>query len=515
MSVTVTPPLAKPANLVATLQTGGTLLPETTYYVRITVKSNGYYRWSTYISSPVSDEISFTTTITELSATISWDVITGANSTNVYLSTVSNVYLNKRIAIRNNVPTQRTSGTSYLIDSPDVRAGQDTFSVFEGKDLPGKIDKELGNLQVSFNGTTTLQDIHDAIGTAGYSTYVTYDGINFALKGGFYCTGTTAGTLTEYDKSIICFQGGMRNDNPNLVIQFGYTDATGRLSGGCRIYASWESLMYSENITLYSCYVSPSLCPAAQYNQTGWSGPMTYAGLVTPSATPSLSKGTMFDGCGIKSGTLPPMGLTINMWGYAHWTGVSEDMVVSYANGSLGQILDGYKPGFRNWDYNNNLTHFYSRRNGALEAYEDIKVYDCVFKVNNVVTADNLPVMDYATYDRLIEIYASITLKVLDADGVAVDGATVILTNKDRDEVINTTTDVDGLLAKTDVLRANVNWSGSTGRTQINTLLSPFILTVTKSGYVTYKIEFNLEEQINWTISLKKIYIKDFNIIRD
>jgi len=58
----------KVLNVTATLQSGGSLEPNTTYYIRV-YATNSYDT----IQGEISDEISFTTTDTEKSALISWD----------------------------------------------------------------------------------------------------------------------------------------------------------------------------------------------------------------------------------------------------------------------------------------------------------------------------------------------------------------------------------------------------------------------------------------------------------
>jgi hypothetical protein len=77
MAVTITK-IDKITNVAATLQTGGSLLPNTTYYVRVTGRNQNFnlYCFAGYLTTPPSDEISFTTTETERSVALTWDGIT-------------------------------------------------------------------------------------------------------------------------------------------------------------------------------------------------------------------------------------------------------------------------------------------------------------------------------------------------------------------------------------------------------------------------------------------------------
>ncbi len=95
MAVTITK-LDAPTNVQATLQEGGTLLPNTTYYVVVTARGN----WiNTYqpptdnkLISEASEEISFTTTDSKKSAVITWTRPDGGYYFNVYMTKASGEY---------------------------------------------------------------------------------------------------------------------------------------------------------------------------------------------------------------------------------------------------------------------------------------------------------------------------------------------------------------------------------------------------------------------------------------
>jgi len=79
MAITITS-LAKPENVVATLQAGGTLLANQTYYLVVTainVNQPSYNIGKTGVKSAPSTEISFTTDSTNRSVNVTWDAVTG------------------------------------------------------------------------------------------------------------------------------------------------------------------------------------------------------------------------------------------------------------------------------------------------------------------------------------------------------------------------------------------------------------------------------------------------------
>lgn len=505
MAVTITPPLATPSNVVATLQDGGTLLANTTYYVRVTARSIDSYAWTASPGNPVtvssspSVEISFTTDTVKKSALITWNAISGAAGKIVYISTISGNYIgaNHKCGIYNSTCSVSTPN-QYLISAMPTNAyGMDAFSSFLSTDfLPQKIDKELGNISINLTGTNTLQTIYDAIVAQGFGAYAYYDGKTFVCKGGLSIYGSSTGQLIETNKTIIFAQGGITNANSNFLVQFG-TYNLGNAYGGCVIYDGYESQVNLEKIKFYACYISAQLVPYAIY---GWQG-YSYLGLAQTDINRDM-KGCLAENLAFRGGTKPPCYLTVNSGGYTNWVG--ESIGVIQTEGLLYFLGD--RPYFRDWDHNiTNGSHPAQYGCHYLTWYTALssKVYDSIFRVAGIITTNNLPYVYYEEgLNRPFEIYNSITLKIVDKNGVGVSGATIQLKDKNNAVALSTTTDVNGLTTKADILRATINWAGS-GTGQVNVLLSPFTLTITKAGYQTYTDTFNITDKINWEIALE------------
>jgi len=112
----------------------------------------------------------------------------------------------------------------------------------------------------------------------------------------------------------------------------------------------------------------------------------------------------------------------------------------------------------------------------------------------------------------------TLNITVLDEDSNEISGASVILTDKDSNIVINASTDADGkvedeeftVVSKT-VLSNGINRFASNwypfkyqlGEDTGGDLHAPFVLTISKSGYSTYRLaDFTPTEPINWVIKL-------------
>lgn len=99
----------------------------------------------------------------------------------------------------------------------------------------------------------------------------------------------------------------------------------------------------------------------------------------------------------------------------------------------------------------------------------------------------------------------SLEFKISDADNNPISGASIIVTNKDGTEVINDTTDSNGLLEGNTVLQLDQYHDATGGSSDsIETDYNPFEIIVTKNGYETYHNKLNVLKARYLDIELKK-----------
>lgn len=253
MAITVSLPLSAPTGLTATLQSGGSLAPSTTYYFIVMAWNNanpnitltGNPATALKYHFPISAEGSFTTDTTHLSALITWTNSaehTANTRYNIIITTTSGSYAGMRLVAPSttdleNVGAIADGTTGYTVTA--IPAGTTTYakavyhSVQLKNNLPLNLSKDTGIIRVDLSGTNAygLKDIYDAVVSAGYSSNVYYDGYNFGLKGYIVVNATNdAGSLVAENKRITFIRGGVIIYNsPNYVVRFGawLSDALG------------------------------------------------------------------------------------------------------------------------------------------------------------------------------------------------------------------------------------------------------------------------------------------------
>ena len=232
--------LDTPTNVVATIQVGGNLAPNITYYVRITARYP--YNWQTsipssfpYMSSEASIEISFTTDATNLSAQLDWDAVAGAGGYNVYISTISGDYSNTGYGYGrrcNNASWYSVTATnSYTVTDDPLPSGDrvltsmslDTFTdYYYPITLPYHIPLSAGVVGIQISGTVTLQDIADELSAQGLTDYYYFDVVkNFAIKGSIYVVNGDTGSLDVSSFNILLIQGIIKNQSSSFTMTLG------------------------------------------------------------------------------------------------------------------------------------------------------------------------------------------------------------------------------------------------------------------------------------------------------
>lgn len=121
-----------------------------------------------------------------------------------------------------------------------------------------------------------------------------------------------------------------------------------------------------------------------------------------------------------------------------------------------------------------------------------LKLIDSEFNTTLLITDANGKIVDQRSFN----------LKVIDKDGNAISGATVTLNNVNGTQQFSVTTAADGTI--TEQIVDSVDWTG-TAETETN--YNPFTLTISKSGFLTYRKDWTFPDRtqkkgIDWTIKL-------------
>lgn len=535
MAITVTLPVTAPTGLNAALQSGGSLAPSTQYWFVVLAFHNwdaqdAYFTPSAYsrtcFHSPLSAEGTFTTTATDLSALITWTNSEANNYYTILLTTTQGDYTNSlpyNMASNETFASKLDGSTGYLITGPATQNTSVHSCQLVGT-LPGSLDKTLGILKVEFDGNSTyyIDDVYDAIVSAGFSDYVSYDGYFFIFKGWFYVDINESGTGLLYvrRKSLLFVRGGVSCKSYTFAIQFGqYADD------------------YQKAIDGQGCNIE---LLGARYPFVG----LRPGGLKVYACR--ISFNDSYDSSGDIVNTLPYIGPYNNYLGYD----ISE--FVQNINGVLGRsITSSIKD--QKWGQGNN---FGNEPHIRLNVYESAYMpyvqggsfYDCEFSDNEAynnwtsggqtgwytdfydhrdvywtnpypgvqagsvqwnVAATNIPPWQTNSFIRWNQ---SVKLKVLDVNGDPISGVTVSALDKDGNEATwveqdgssdrlatgnryNTprTTDVNGEIDYylfTHQANIDPDYAGPDQFTT-DTLVTeyyPFTIIFTKAGYEPYQV---------------------------
>ncbi len=473
MAITWTTALDTPVNVSATLQDGGSLSADTTYYVRICAANYSGVPTSggdNILRSEPSTEINFTTTATKKTVDLSWDAVTDATYYNVYISTTSDSYVNKSATRRNSVATN-----SLTYDGSTSPYFHNDWFVYKNNAVPGNFGEAgMGKLTLSGSlGTITPQDLADEIS----SGYVYWDGHSFIVAGYVEIEAGTTGSLTFSNMFIMARGGRWLNNSGDFTL----TMNSCKYCSGAKVYVN--SLA---NMTLYNTVVSSSFGSWTPYNLMG----DDYV---------SWDSSTVDNGYNTFKVTHPMVYASVNNFtviGDLNVTGATN-VTITNSTASGGLTLYQTKPNriIRDCRFDKTTPYGIYTHNECIET-----IYDCSFPNQS---SNIRPIVRWNTPGE-ITLDFSIQLKIIDYAGDPIDNVTVTLTDTDGTKVIDTTTDGDGEITKTDV-DATIITPTAGGGTYDSDYddKGPHTLTVTKSGYETYTSTFTLDEKKEWVIALK------------
>lgn len=501
-------------NVVATPTARGTLAPNTTYYIRITAHNFNDTSQIPYyaLSSPPSTEVSFTTTVTNLSASVTWDVptitnpITGYSTIrtyDIYITTTSGDYLNNSSGSFNThhipaaIPTQtsHTSTTNSRIITtypPTNGYSYDTFTANPAVcPFMSGINKNNGLITFYTTGTETFTSIYNAINTAFPGNAATDGYRTFAFLGGYETPATITGSVTETYKRVLYYGGFFRN--LSTANTFSFTN--------CEF--EWAS--YS---TAYS---------------TG---------------------NTTHTGCIFKYGSLPEFFPLWTLDGFINVTDITTTNCINglfhnisnYRTNFSGQTV--YTPGnrFRAWFsgqiLNADINCYYMDRFHTQSTGLSIRDTRLILNANFTITGDsgstvndtptNIYDVDFEKeYDLLtvnfvnyigtnsnFDIHNSYNFSITDENGDPIDGAAIEIYN-DADELVTSgSTDVTGILKK-DILVYRffpTTYNNKTPGATLERDYGEFRYTISKTGYETYQTPLlPLREKKFESITMKSV----------
>jgi hypothetical protein len=522
--------LNPPSNVQATLQAGGSLLADTTYYVVVTARKidEGFQQsspWNGNMFSEPSTEISFLTDSTNKSAVITWTAPSGgAACYNVWCTKVSGDYTDNHInyyysgKLCSTVPYQySTMTTSYTITQEGQWNGSyacETLgygTVYNSVDpdyLLGEIPKNTGTVLVKYTGTVTLQDVCDALDAAGKSDYYYYNHNNyFILKGSIYvpASETAVGSLTILKHTLVFFNGGIQIDNANCSLILGEKQVASWINStgsGCVVMASRVSL---SNVKAYNCVFDPLLLPL-------------YEGIITRYYTIVENWNSNVESCVFKNfgsyiGDFPGQFIyTQDTYGYAYENASpppynTNQYLGSYIERSAFRNPSGY-PVYRDCTFKHTSPEFFME----MGTYDyTAQFYDCYF-VGPCCTNYKLHPYSWPTDTTLFKIAYnySIVLSIVDEDEVGINGATFLLKNNNGDTVFSIQSNSSGDTVKQDVQIhiASHKTGASSGLGEAYTTridYNPFTMVVSKSGYETFTKEFELTKKTIERVQLKSV----------
>jgi hypothetical protein len=547
MAIGVTLPIIAPSGLESVLVSGGQLDVDTTYYYVVMAfdafdcTPNAQIAAQRCFHSPISEEGSFTTSGSELSALITWTNVTGATNYQILVSETSGDYTASKMygTVAENVGTITDGSTGYTVTA----LGTDTYAHHSCQivnQLPGQFNKDLGLIKVALSGTEAhdLQDLYDAIDSAGFSDYVYWDGGQFTLKGSITVDGSDAGTLTVLGKKVSFVRGVLSNLNPNYIITFGAwgSDETGATySQGCTVefgnarYPLWGAS--TNNVRFYGTLVkglgkASNLTENSNIGYYHGGSAMTIRGYVEEYRDAFMGlvgRGTFGDVKDLK-------------WNESNnWSGGAKIRLLSTSHTSSHGWATGkfYNCKFTTTDWLTNGYYDYS-------AQYNIRFYDCTFSYT-----DNLIPLNKLRYTSTTQawefgaqgewffwFYNTFKVTVIDETGVALSGVEIAAVDVDgnpatwvenddtfdrkitgTEYTTNRFTDSSGQIdyyLESYKMNLDPDYSGtSPSIASIRYAKYPYNITFTKLGYISNSFKINMWRAEDTVVTLKSSYLSN------
>jgi hypothetical protein len=549
MAIGVTLPIIAPSGLEAALQTGGSLDVDTTYYYIVMAYDAldctpaASSATTLCFHSPISEESSFTTSGTELSALINWTNVAGAVRYQILVSEISGDYTNSKMygTVAENLGTITDGSAGYTVTA----LGTDTYAHHSCQlvnNLPGNLNKDAGLINVALSGAEThdLRDLYDAIIGAGFSDYVYYDGAQFVLKGSITVAAsvTDAGHLTVIDKKIAIVRGCLSNLGTNYIIEFGtwtsdeyganYNDASIFEIGNSRypVYGKYE-----ESIKFYGCIVrgllkSSNLTENSNVGYYHGGSAFAYQGYIVnwqDCIISGLGRGALGKVKDLKWSES-------NNWGGSEKIRIKTNSSTSSHSWSVGKF---YKSTFTQTGELTNAYYDYPSQ-------YNIRYYDCTFNyTDNLVGLNKIrytsTVLNWeygAQGEFFFWFYNTFKVTVIDENGDAIEGVTVSATDTngnaaewvEQDETFDRlitgteyttsrTTDSSGQIDYyLESYKMNLNQphvGSSPTYDSVRYAKYPYTINFNKLGYINNSFKINMWRAEDTIVTMKSSYLSN------
>jgi len=498
MAVTINQ-LSRPTNVQATLQSGGSLLASTTYYVKVVARNfTDHLIRENEIISPPSVEISFTTDSTNKSALISWDAVSGASRYTIYLTKVSGNYLAK-------AKSDFISTTSYLISTETT--GYEFDLIGYNRTIPSLFtNRDIGIPVINISGSETLQSVYNQI-KAILPDNVFYDPSQyFFFAGGIYITSGTTGSLTISGITFYLLFGTIRNLSSSFTLQFGII-TNGITADGCNIslmgYVNYLNGIYFYGNKFLAKYdVMPYLFIGAEwFFDLDKAVGNEFFSVRQTNTNYSYQKVTNFTAI-------------CRTWN-------NTDIYESYYNCNIPLTYyprNGAQTFYRGtFDFSNNSQSYCIRMDGYQGInYPPSKFYDCKF-IGTKFNSYNALVFSFRAYSGCqgFEFYNSITTYVKDKAGNPISGVNVKCYNKNNQLIFDKNTDSDGLQSLEYLLIMKIVPTGDGDGDAYYTkeFFYPYKLVYSKSGYqsITTYISPEVATSLSLVMLIEKLIISSLS----
>jgi hypothetical protein len=512
--------LSAPSNVVATAGAGGTVT-DGTYYILVVaynypVTTTRSEDTPSYVHSPPSEIKTVTLGSGNNTFNISWDSVTGASSYKVYITNKSSGDDRWSATGVSNLtgsgsPTTSSTSVSISDETKMWKGGLDWFCY--SYDLPEGLDKNTGRARLDIDGamgTITIDDILAELPTGQYAYEANQ---HIKLLANIIILSGTTGTLTLNNKTITNIHSDFLNSSGGTFTR-NFNGCTWNMAG------NYGSFALNEGDRLFRCTVrmGSSTYPH-NYGITGLAIDPNNTALIQVTKRCRLNNFTdlgynLFTGVeiGYVAGNLSNSTLGIIQMNMSGSTSTVYDIDGVNFGGRIQYdywVTNAYKPRFKNCTIRKfSLVHLVLTRKQPTVDYE---YYDCTFEGNS----NNLPTVmyNYAASDPTVRdatennvvIYNSIMVKVTSEDNIPIEGATISLINVD-DEEVSDDTDADGLVDFGYLYINHMTSSTPQVRGSVSTVTTknPFMLTITKAGYETYKKKIEITSKTFLRIGLSK-----------